>query len=65
MVVGHDMAVLVPDEARAGALRHLQHVQREGILPTSKSTDFYRSQDRTIARTKSNRGSNRAARLVM
>lgn len=50
MVVGHDMAVLVPDEARAGALRHLQHVQREGILPTSKSTDFYRSQDRTIAR---------------
>lgn len=33
------MAVLVPDEARAGALRHLQHVQRKGILPRGEVGD--------------------------
>lgn len=33
MEIGDYVAALVPDEPRPGPLRHLEHVQREGILP--------------------------------
>lgn len=39
MEIGDDVSDLVPDEARAGPLRHLEHVQREGILPDGEVGD--------------------------
>lgn len=39
MEVGDNVAELVPDEAGAGSLRHLEHVQREGVLPDGEVGD--------------------------
>ena len=35
MEIGDDVAALIPDKPRPGPLRHLEHVERERVLPAA------------------------------
>jgi len=39
MEIGDDMAALIPDKPRPGPLRHLEHVERERVLPHGEVGD--------------------------
>jgi hypothetical protein len=39
MEIGDDVAALIPDEPGPGPLRHLEHVERERVLPAPHNAE--------------------------